>query len=83
MGEIFAVRNVDVKTRQFIYKYANEHGLNAGQALRQLVVLVQEHLTELEQKYKTIFDTYKRIAFRSDTPNLSQQVDKILYEENQ
>ena len=82
MSDMFAIRNVDEKTREFICKYASENDVNISEALQEIIVLVQEHLKEKEQqkkKYKSIFDTYDRIAFRSGDPNLSKSIDKILY----
>ena len=88
MSELFAVRNVDEKTKHFIYKYATENDVNIGEALREIVFLVQEHLKEKEQqkqkkKYSSLFDTYDKIAFTSDDPQLSEKIDTILYEEKQ
>ena len=88
MADVFAVRNVGEKTKDFIYEYAHVHDLNTGEALDKIAQLAQEHLKEKEQqkqkkKYKSLFDTYEEIAFKSDDPNLSQNIDKILYEEKQ
>ena len=59
MVEIFAIRNVDEKTREFITNYAAEHKLSMAEALRELILLVQEHLAERpKKKYKSIFDSY-------------------------
>jgi len=35
--------------------------------------------TKKEKKYKSIFDTQDKIAFHSGDPNLSKNIDKILY----
>jgi hypothetical protein len=84
MSDIFAIRNVDEKTKEFITHYAEEHDLSMGEALRELMLLVQEHLAEKPtKKYKSIFDTYDKIAFKSGEDDISKNVDKILYEENQ
>ncbi len=84
MADVFAVRNVGEKTKDFIYEYAHNHDLNTGEALDEITRLAREHLKEKEQqnqkkKYKSFFDTYEEIAFKSDDPNLSQNIDKILY----
>ncbi len=85
MSGMFAVRNVDKDTKKYIQAYATEHDLTTGEALREIVFLVKEHLAEKKQakKYKSIFDTYEQIAFSSGDPNLSKKIDKILYVDNQ
>lgn len=83
MADMFAVRNVDETTKQFIAQYAEEHNITMAEALRELVLLVQEHLKERKRKkYSSIFDTYDKIAFEGEK-DLSQNIDKILYEEKQ
>ncbi|MFH2105804.1 MAG: hypothetical protein ABII22_00965 [Candidatus Micrarchaeota archaeon] len=84
MADIFAVRKVDEKTKEFIYEYAHLHDLNTGEALDEIARLAKEHLKEKDQqkskkKYKSFFDTYDRIAFRSGEKDLSKNIDKILY----
>lgn len=71
MSEIFAVRNVDEKTRTFISEYANEHNLNTGDALRDIVSFAQEHLKEKKQhkKYQSIFKIHDKIKFSGSTTN--------------
>ena len=46
MSEMFAVRNVDEKTKK---------------------------------KYKSFFDLYDKLKFKSDDPHLSERIDDILY----
>ena len=84
MSDIFAVRNVDEKTKEFIYEYAHENNLNTGEAVRDIVSLAQEHIKEKQQekkKYrkKSIFEIYDKIAFKDKDPNLSKNIDHILY----
>jgi len=84
MSEMFAVRNVDNKTKEFIYEYAHAHDLNLGEALREISRLVQEHLKEKERKkqkkkYRSFFEIYNKVAFKSDDPNLSKNIDSVLY----
>ncbi len=85
MSEIFAIRDVDEKTKKFIHKYAHEHDVNLSEALRDIVFMVQEHLKELEKqktkkKYKSFFDLYDKLKFRSNDPHLSERIDEILYD---
>jgi len=83
MTDMFAIRKVDENTREFITDYAEEHGLTMAEALRELILLVQEHQREKSRKkYSSIFDTYKKIAFKGEN-DLSKNIDKVLYEENQ
>lgn len=84
MAEIFAVRNVGEKTKDFIYEYAHIHDLNTGEAIDEITRLAQEHLKEKEvRKIKkrkiSIFEVYNKIAFKSKDPNLSKNIDKYLY----
>ena len=82
MADIFAVRNVDEKTKEFIYNYAHEHDVNLGEALREIMQLARIHLSESgrhKKKYRSIFEVYNQIAFKSDDPNLSKNIDKVLY----
>jgi plasmid stability protein len=85
MADIFAVRNLDEKTRKEINAYANEHNSTIAEAIRELVFLALQHIkhTKKEKKYKSIFDTQDKIAFHSGDPNLSKNIDKILYGEKQ
>lgn len=71
MSEIFAVRNVDEKTRTFISEYANEHNLNIGDALRDIISLAQEHLKEKSKhkKYQSIFQIHDKIKFSGSAPD--------------
>lgn len=83
MAEIFAIRNVDDSTKQFILKYAEENDLTIAEALRELIILVKEHMKEKPQKkYSSIFDTYEKIAFEGEK-DLSRNIDRIIYEESQ
>ncbi len=79
---IFALRNVDEGTKKFIKNYANEHDLNTGEALREIVLGAKEHFQESKskKKYKSFFDTYEKLKFNSD-PRLSENIDEILYDE--
>lgn len=80
MSGMFAVRNVDKNTKKYIQTYAAERDLTLGEALREMVFLVQEHLAERKpKKYKSLFDTYEKIAFSSDDPHLSEKIDEIVY----
>ncbi|MBI2079500.1 hypothetical protein HYT84_01950 [Candidatus Micrarchaeota archaeon] len=84
MSEIFAIRNVDRKTKAFIQNYAYEHDLKLGDALKEIVFLVQEYIMELsknkqKKKYRSFFEIYDKIKFSSGDPNLSKNIDKILY----
>lgn len=82
MTEFFAVRNLDEKTRAYIAEYAHERNLNMAQALREIVCLVQEHLRERQKprkRYRSFFEVLPQIAFESSDPNLSKNIDKILY----
>jgi hypothetical protein len=80
MVEIFAIQNVDERTSQFIVGYAEEHKLSMAEALRELVLIAQEHLAERpKKKYKSIFDSYDEIAFVSGEITIGQDIDKILY----
>lgn len=84
MADIFAVRNVDEKTKEFIYNYAHEHDVNLGDALRELVYLVEEHLREREQqkhkkKYVSFFEIYDKVKFSGGDSNLSKNMDEVLY----
>lgn len=83
MADMFAIRNVDDKTKEFITEYAENHDMTVAEALRELILLVQEHLAEMpKKKYKSIFDTFDKIAFEGEK-DLSKKIDKIVYEENQ
>ncbi|MBI5158913.1 hypothetical protein HY992_02225 [Candidatus Micrarchaeota archaeon] len=83
MTGVLAIRNVDEKTRQFIREYAAEHNLNIGEAVREIVFLVRQHLKECgdhkKKKYQSIFEVYDKIKFSDSDPNLSRNIDKILY----
>lgn len=86
MSEFFAIRNVDPKTKEFISEYAKEKDLSMGEALQEIVFLVKEHIKEQKpqkKKYKSLFDTYSKIAFKSGNSKTSQEIDKLLYEEKQ
>ena len=82
MEEIFAIRRVDDRTKHFIQQYATEHDLNTGEALREIVVMAKEHQKKKKdkKKYKSFFDTWKKIKF-SGPGNLSERVDEIVYDE--
>ncbi|MBI5223132.1 hypothetical protein HY990_01790 [Candidatus Micrarchaeota archaeon] len=84
MSDIFAIRNVDEKTKNFIHDYAHENDLATAEALRDIATLAKEHLKEkAAQKAKkrkiSIFEVYNKIAFKSKDPNLSKNIDKYLY----
>ena len=85
MSDIFAVRDVDEKTRRFIYSYARNRRIKVGGALKEIAFLADEHLKESERsghkpKYKTIFDSYGKIRFKSGKA-LSERLDEELYGE--
>ncbi|MEK6981629.1 MAG: hypothetical protein AABX38_01745 [Candidatus Micrarchaeota archaeon] len=84
MSDIFAVRNVDERTKQFIYDYAHENSKSIGEALTDIVFLVKVHIREqqkhgLKKRKKSIFTVYNKIAFKSNDPNLSKNIDNVLY----
>lgn len=83
MSDLFAIRNVDKKTKAFIADYAHEHAINMNEALREIVFLVQEHLKEnkpiVKKRKYSIFEIYDKVAFSSNDPNLSKNIDKYLY----
>lgn len=82
MSGVLAIRNVDEKTRQFIREYATEHNLNIGEAIREIVFLVRQHLKECgehkKKKYQSFFEIYDKVAFKAE-PSLSKDIDKLLY----
>jgi len=82
MSEFFAVRNLDASTRQFITEYAKEKDVTMSEALREIVFLVKTHLKEQKpqkKKYRSFFEIFDKVAFKSNDPNLSKNIDKILY----
>ena len=80
MSDIFAVRKVDEKTREFIYEYAHENDLTTGEALREIARMAKEHMKETpKKKYRSFFEIYDEVKFRSKDPNLSKNIDKYLY----
>jgi len=81
MAEIFAVRNLDEKTRKEISTYAHENNSTIAEAIRELVFLALQHIkhTKKDKKYKSFFEIYDKVAFHSGDPNLSKNIDKILY----
>ncbi|MFH0713303.1 MAG: hypothetical protein V1722_02095 [Candidatus Micrarchaeota archaeon] len=83
MEEIFAVRKVDDKTKRFIQRYASDHDLNTGEALREIVFIAETHLRENKEKkkYNSIFDTWDKIKFKGPG-NASDRIDEILYDED-
>lgn len=85
MSGLFAIRNVDKNTRKYIQAYANEHDLTTSEALREIISLVQEHLAEKKEakKYRSIFDTYDKLKFKSNDPHLSKNIDRLLYVDKQ
>jgi len=82
MTDMFAIRNVDNKTKQFITEYAEEHNITIAEALRELILLVQEHISEKpKKKYKSVFEVYDKLKFSTDDPKLSEKIDEIVYGE--
>ncbi|MBU0591750.1 hypothetical protein KKF81_06920 [Candidatus Micrarchaeota archaeon] len=80
MADMFAIRNVDDGTKEFITKYAEEHNITIAEALREIILLVQEHISEKpKKKYKSIFEIYEKVKFSSGDPNLSEKIDEIVY----
>ena len=80
MADMFAIRNVDDATKAFILKYAEEHNITIAEALREMVLLVREHLSEKPKKrFKSVFDMLDKLKFKSDEPNLSERIDEIAY----
>jgi len=80
MSEFFAVRNLDEKTRQEIQQYAEEKDLAIAEAIRELVFLAKAHLAERpKKKYRSVFEVLERIKFSGGDPNLSQNIDAVLY----
>lgn len=82
MSDIFAVRNLDEKTRETIYKYATEHRINTAEAVKELIFYGMQHIrhTKKEKKYESIFDVYEKLKFSAE-PDLSQKIDEIVYDE--
>jgi hypothetical protein len=80
MADFFAVRNMDDATKEFISKYANEHNLSMAEAIREISLLARERMREQKGKKRiSIFSAYEKIKFASGNPNLSREVDKVLY----
>jgi hypothetical protein len=80
MTEIFAVRNVDEGTREFITRYAKEHNMSMAEAMRRISMLAREHIRERgNKKPASIFSVYEKIKFSSGNPNLSRKIDEVLY----
>ena len=44
MQNVFVVRNLDSKTKKFIYDYAHEHNLTLAKALKEIVELAKEYI---------------------------------------
>ena len=65
MKDIFAVRNVDEKTRSVISEYARERNINTGDALRELISFAQEYIKEKNRakKYRSIFTIHDQVKF--------------------
>lgn len=82
MADIFGIRNLDKKTKVYIYEYAQDHKLNMAEALRDLVFFGLQHIkhTQKEKKYSSIFDVYGKLKFSAE-PDLSQKIDKVVYDE--
>lgn len=83
MNDLFAIRDVDEKTRRFIHTYARSRRMRTASALKELVGLAKTHLGELKQasqklKYKDLFDEYEKCKFRAD-PRLSEKIDDVVY----
>lgn len=52
MSNVWVIRNVDSKTKKFIYDYAHQHNLTIAKALHDLVFLAKQHLN-ICLKYNT------------------------------
>ncbi|MFP3950494.1 MAG: hypothetical protein ACLFUZ_05415 [Candidatus Micrarchaeia archaeon] len=80
MADFFAVRNMDDATKEFISKYASEHNLSMAEAIREISLLARERMQEKKKtKRASIFTAYEKIKFASGNPNLSREIDKVLY----
>jgi hypothetical protein len=55
--------------------------MNVGEALREIVQLVKIHLSEnkSKKKYRSFFEIYDAVKFNGGDPNLSKNIDKVLY----
>ncbi|MBS3167888.1 hypothetical protein J4216_02080 [Candidatus Woesearchaeota archaeon] len=80
--DIFAVRDVDDSTREFITNYAKKHRINMAQALREIVLKSKENRSSKGKKYKSLFDTYEKIKISGGDPKLSEKIDDVLYGED-
>lgn len=80
MSNIFAVRNLDKKTIEYIKNYANNHNLNTAEAIRDLIFFGLKHIqkTQKKKKYNSIFEVYDKLKFRGES-NLSENIDEIVY----
>ncbi|MDD5337590.1 MAG: hypothetical protein PHS02_03850 [Candidatus ainarchaeum sp.] len=80
MAGMLGIRNVDERTKRLLQDYANERNMTMAEALQEIMSLALEHLSEKKaKKYKSIFDTYDKIKFKSNDPHLSEKIDEILY----
>jgi len=82
MADMFAVRNLDEKTKHTIQDYAQDKDVTIAEAIRDLVFYGLQHIkhTKKERKYKSIFEVYDKLKFSGD-PNLSQKIDEVVYDE--
>ncbi|GEM_PF-6690037 len=77
--EIFAVRDLDVTTKEFITNYAKKHKVKMAEALREIILVAKENLnSKSKKKFKSFFDNYEKAKFTAD-PHLSEKIDEILY----
>ncbi|MBN2122542.1 hypothetical protein JW721_05835 [Candidatus Micrarchaeota archaeon] len=80
MTNFFAVRNLDDATKEFISNYAREHKLSMAEAMREIALLAQKKMQEKKGKRSTsVFSAYEKIKFSSGNPNLSREIDTVLY----
>lgn len=80
MTNFFAVRNLDDSTKEFISGYAREHKISMAEAMREIALLAQERMREKKRgRPASIFSAYEKIKFSSGNPNLSREIDVVLY----
>ena len=79
---VYTIRGMDSKTKAAIQSYANAHGLNVAEAVRDLVFFGLQHIrhTKKEKKYSSIFEVKEKLSFEAE-PDLSKKIDEIVYED--
>lgn len=80
MADVFAIRDVDERTKRAIHAYAQTHDVTVAEAIRDLVFFGLQHIKhkKKEKKYKSIFEVLDKLKFKGGR-NISEEIDEIVY----